>query len=49
MNDTIIKITVLIYDFMLVAGTAYLVQVHNWSMWTFLLAIIFFMTAKSKQ
>ena len=49
MNDTIVKITVLIYDFMLVVGTAYLVQVHNWSMWTFLLAVIFFMTAKSTE
>lgn len=42
MRDTIITIGVLAYDLVLVAGTAYLVQVHDWSMWTFLLTALFF-------
>jgi hypothetical protein len=35
---------VLLYDAMLVAGTAYLVEYCGWSMWTFLLTAIFFTT-----
>lgn len=49
MKDAIIVIMILVYDFLLLAGTAYLVQWHNWSMWTFLLAAIFFITAKTKK
>ena len=49
MKDTIAVIFVLLYDLVLLAGTAYLVQEHNWSMWTFLLAALFFTTAKTKK
>ena len=49
MNDTIIKISVLLYNFTLLAGTAYLVQMHNWSMWTFLLAVMFFTTTTESK
>lgn len=50
MNDTILKIMILVYNFLLVAGTAYLVQVYDWSMWTFLLTLCFFVTtSKSKE
>ena len=48
-DSTIVKIAILVYDLALLAGTAYLVAIHNWSMWTFLLAAIFFMTSKSKD
>ena len=42
-------LAVLIYDIALIAGTAYLVQVHSWSIWTFLLTALFFVTtAKDK-
>ena len=34
---------VIIYNLILLAGTAYLVQECNWSMWTFLLTAVFFM------
>ena len=44
MKDAIVAMTVLTYDLLLVAGTAYLVQVHDWSMWTFLLSAMFFVT-----
>jgi hypothetical protein len=49
MNDTIVKVAVLTYDFFLLAGTAYLVTVHNWSMWTFLLAALFFIRTKDSK
>jgi hypothetical protein len=49
MNDVIVKVCVIAYDFMLVAGTAYLVQEHGWSMWTFLLTILFFITTKREE
>lgn len=49
MSDTILKLFIIAYNFMLVAGTAYLVQEHSWSMWTFLLAMCFFMTTRNKD
>lgn len=49
MNDTIVKLAILTYDFLLLAGTAYLVQVYDWSMWTFLLAAIFFITTSKTK
>lgn len=49
MKDTIAVIFVILYDLVLLAGTAYLVQEHGWSMWTFLLTGLFFMAAKTKK
>ena len=49
MNNTIVKLAVLTYDFFLLAGTAYLVAEYNWSMWTFLLAAVFFITTKDSK
>jgi hypothetical protein len=40
-------IAVLIYNFCLVAGTAYLVALHDWSGWWFLLTVMFLMGIKS--
>ena len=48
-DDTTVKIAILIYNLVLLAGTAYLVAIHNWSMWTFLLAAIFLMTPKNNN
>lgn len=47
MKDAFVLVAIMVYDFLLVAGTAYLVQAHSWSMWTFLLTALFFMTAKT--
>ena len=47
--NTIVNLGVLVYDFLLVAGTAYLVVVYDWSMWTFLLTCLFFMTTKKDE
>jgi hypothetical protein len=33
-------VAVLIYNFSIVAGTAYLVALHNWSGWWFVLAFL---------
>lgn len=43
MNKTVVSLAILIYNFCLVAGTAYLCAVHDWSLWTFLLALLFMM------
>jgi hypothetical protein len=40
---------IIVYDLILLSGTAYLVQECNWSMWTFLLTACFFMTTKSSD
>lgn len=48
MKDAIVLIFIMMYDLALVAGTAYLVQVHGWSMWTFVLTALFFITSKTK-
>lgn len=49
MKDVIIAFFVLIYDLCLIAGTSYLVVEHNWSMWTFFLTALFFVTVKTKD
>jgi thiosulfate reductase cytochrome b subunit len=49
MSNTVTTLAILAYDLFLVAGTAYLVQVHDWSMWTFLLTALFFITTTKKS
>ena len=41
MKDIVEYILVMSYNLALIIGTVYLVQVHNWSMWTFLLTVCF--------
>ena len=48
-KELIVLLMVILYDLVLLIGTAYLVQEHGWSMWTFLLTMCFFMTAKTKD
>jgi hypothetical protein len=38
---------IVVYNFALIAGTAYLVVEYNWSMWTFVLTIMFMGNLKS--
>ena len=49
MSDMIVKLAILTYDFLLLAGTAYLVQVYDWSMWPFMLAALFFVTTSKDK
>jgi hypothetical protein len=48
-SNLIVSFLLLVYNFSLVAGTAYLVTIHEWSMWTFLLTILFITTQKTKK
>ena len=43
MNKSIIAIAVLLYNFALVAGTAFLIVEYSWSMWTFLITMVLMM------
>ena len=49
LTDAIIAVTAILYNFSIVAGTAYLVVCHDWSMWTFLLAMCFITSVKTKD
>lgn len=48
-HELIVKLAIIVYDFALVAGTAYLVEIHNWSMWSFCLTLLFFMVTKKEN
>ena len=39
MNFTILGIAILLYNFALVAGTTWLIAVHDWSGWWYLLTV----------
>ena len=47
--DMVVKLGVLTYDLALLAGTVYLIQECKWSMWTFLLTVMFFVTSKNRK
>jgi hypothetical protein len=40
---------IVLYNLVLVAGTAYLVAMHNWSGWWFLLTALFLMQYKNDK
>ncbi len=47
MKDIVETIIFMSYNLALIIGTVYLVQVHNWSMWVFLLTACF-LASKTK-
>jgi len=47
MKDIVETIIFMSYNLALIIGTVYLVQIHNWSMWTFLLTVCF-LASKTK-
>jgi hypothetical protein len=49
MSKTMLGVAVLIYNFAIVAGTAWLVAVHDWSGWWFLLTCMLMMNMGSKD
>ena len=49
LNETIVSFLILVYNLILVAGTAYLVALHDWSMWTFLLTMCFMLTVRTSK
>lgn len=48
MNNTIIGIAILLYNFALIAGTTWLVAMHDWSGWWYLLTVLLMIYAKEK-
>jgi hypothetical protein len=44
-----IRALVILYNLILVAGSAYLVDQRGWSMWVFLLAACFMMVTKTNK
>jgi hypothetical protein len=49
MNKTMLGIAILIYNFAIIAGTAWLVALHDWSGWWFLLTFAMMMHLRSKD
>lgn len=49
MSDFLSTVAVLLYDFALVAGTTYVVITYDWSMWTYLLTLCFFLTTRTRK
>jgi hypothetical protein len=49
MNKTMLGIAILIYNFAIIAGTAWLVALHDWSGWWFLMAGLLLMSMRSKD
>lgn len=49
MNNTLVVFMILVYNFAIVAGASYLVAVYNWSMWSYLLAILFMFSLKNRD
>ena len=47
MNRTVVGIATLLYNLILLVGTTYLVVEYSWSMWTYLLAMVFITTIKT--
>ncbi len=45
--DAVVTAFFLTFLLAMFSGTAYLVQVHGWSMWTFLLALVFVPSIKT--
>ena len=43
---TVETIGVLVYNFSVLVGTTYVVVNYNWSMWTYLLALLFMLRTK---
>ena len=47
MNRTVIGIAILLYNLTLIVGATYLVVEYNWSMWIYLLAMVFVTSIKT--
>lgn len=49
MNITILGIAILLYNFALVAGTTWLVAMHDWSGWWYILTIALMMQVRNRD
>jgi hypothetical protein len=48
-NMTVVAIAALVYNFMIIAGAAYLCAVYNWSLWTILGAFLCMVSIKDDE
>jgi hypothetical protein len=48
-NTTVVAVAVIIYNFLIIAGAAYLCAVYDWSLWTMLCAFFFMISFKDKE
>lgn len=48
-NTTVVAVAVIIYNFLIIAGAAYLCAVYDWSLWTMLCALFFTISFKDKD
>ena len=48
-NMTVVVIAALFYNFMIMAGAAYLCAVYNWSLWTMLCAFFCMISIKDSE
>jgi ABC-type glycerol-3-phosphate transport system permease component len=48
-NTTVVAVAVIIYNFLIIAGAAYLCAVYDWSFWTMLCAFFFTISFKDKE
>lgn len=49
MNITILGIAILLYNFALVAGTTWLVAMHDWSGWWYILTITLMLQVRNRD
>lgn len=48
-NMTVVAIAALIYNFLIIAGAAYLCAIYEWSLWTMLCAFFCMVSIKDKE
>ena len=48
-NVTVVAVAALIYNFLIIAGAAYLCAVYEWSLWTMLCASLCMISIKDSE
>jgi len=43
------NIMIILYNAFIVGGTAYLIAIHDWSPWWFIVTALFFMVSKERK
>ena len=49
MNKTVVAIAIIIYNLIIITGTAWLVAVHDWSGWWFALTVAVMLHMRNKD
>lgn len=48
-NVTVVAVAALIYNFLIIAGAAYLCAVYDWSLWTMFFAFLCMISIKDSE